>query len=142
MSIELKAKILTGGLPLYKKHEGDAGTDLSTPQRFILGPGESTVIDFKVAVKIPEGHVGLLINRSSIGINKGCVGNLGVIDSEYIGSLKFKLFNLSEWEPQSFEVGDRIAQLVVVPCFLGGVEYVDDLGTTSRGENGIGSTGK
>lgn len=136
----LKVKIIPGGFPLCKKHDGDAGYDMSTPEDIILFPGESAFVDLKVAVKIPDGWVGLLINRSSLAVKYEVVGNLGVIDSGYTGSIRFKMFNLSE-EFVGFSKGDRVAQLVIVPFYKGGIEYVMDLEETDRGESGFGSTG-
>ena len=38
--------------------------------------------------------------------------------------------------------GDRIAQLVFIPCIVGDFIEVDELDKTERGSNGFGSTGK
>jgi len=136
----IKFKILPGGFPVYQKYEGDAGIDLSIPYGLTISPDSSELIELKVAVKVPEGWVGILTNRSSIGAKQDCLGMLGVIDSGYIGELKFKLFNHSG-SYHTFNRGDRIAQLVVVPFYVDGYEYVEELEETDRGGNGVGSTG-
>ena len=136
----IQFKILPGGFPVYRKHEGDAGIDLCALESFFLFPGESIIINLKIACKIPENWVGLLTNRSSVAAKQGCIANMGVIDSGYTGPLMLKLFNHSD-EIQSFEKGNRIAQLVVTPFYCAGFEYVDELPETDRGEGGLGSTG-
>lgn len=137
----IQFQILPGGFPVYQAYEGDAGFDLATPETFYLFPGEAILLDLKIATKIPKHWVGLLTNRSSLAAKHGCVANTGIIDSGYIGPLKLKLFNHSD-EIQTFEKGDRIAQLVVVPFYAAGFEYVEQLEPTERGTGGLGSSGK
>jgi len=137
----IKVKILPGGFPLFKERESDAGYDMATPEELIIYPGDSVFVDLKVAVKIPQGWVGLLINRSSMAVKFEVVGNLGVIDSGYIGSIRFKAFNHGT-EIIGIRKGDRIAQLVVVPFYQAGIEYVMDLEETDRGDGGFGSSGR
>ncbi|MBV5343810.1 dUTP diphosphatase [bacterium] len=137
----IQFKILPGGFPVYQQYEGDAGIDLAIPYDLTMLPESSELIELKIAVKIPEGWVGLLTNRSSIGTKKDCLGMLGVIDSGYIGELKFKLFNHSN-AYHTLNRGDRVAQLVVVPFYQAGYEYVEALEETERGGHGFGSTGR
>ena len=137
----MKVKILPEGFPLYKKHDGDAGYDLCIPEDVIVYQLDSAFVDLKVAVKIPDGMVGFLVNRSSLAVKFEVVGNFGVIDSGYTGSLRFKMFNLGT-EPVGFVKGDRIAQLIVVPFYSGEIEYVMELEETDRGDGGFGSSGR
>ena len=140
-----------------RAHEWDAGLDLYTPYDTCVpgnrvsvsgydgsGSGSfcigSNVIDTGVHVEIPEGYVGLIKSKSGLNVNHGLVGE-GVIDAHYTGSIKVKLYNHeSEW--YHFKAGDKIAQLVIVPCLLPELELVDSLEETDRGDNGFGSTGR
>ena len=88
---------------------------------------------------IPTGWVGLVVPRSSLGLKGFRLKNtLGVIDSDYRGEIKLA------YEGYTPDVGERVAQLVLVPHYVGAVERmasIDDLDTTDRGEGGFGSTG-
>lgn len=122
----------------------DAGADLKAYLKdgvFIdIYPGEQKMIDTGVAVKIPEGYVGFVLNRSSQGkLGITIPHSVGVIDSAYRGNIKVILKNLGE-DPYKIEPGDRIAQLVITPILL--VDFEDIWQDTERGSGGFGSTGK
>lgn len=106
--------------------------------------GESSVT-FATGLKfeVPANHVMLVFSRSGHGFNKdirlsNCVG---VIDSDYRGELMIKLRadNVCD-DTVDVKAGDRIAQGMVVPVERVEFEIVDELGSTERGENGLGST--
>ena len=88
----------------------------------------------------PEGYVGFIKSKSGLMVNYGIVTD-GTIDAHYTGSIKVCLFNhgASKYEVKK---GDKIAQLVIVPCLLPELELVDNLEETDRGDNGFGSTGR
>lgn len=93
-----------------------------------------------VAVEIPSGYVGLVFARSSVTKTGALLGNgVGVIDSDYRGPILVKFYH-SEEEPP-YKVGDRVAQLVVVPIPVVRLTYVSELAPTQRGAGGFGSTG-
>ena len=118
----------------------DAGADLRSTEKLEIYPGETKMIDTGVAVKIPQGFGGFVFNRSGQGKNGIIVLNgVGVIDSDYRGNIKIALKNISENRYQ-IEVGDRIAQLVILPVIL--CDFVDSWNDTERGTGGFGSTGK
>ena len=119
----------TNGWPFF-----DYATGLFMPT-----VGRAT-IDTGVHVEIPEGYVGFIKSKSGLLCNHGIVTD-GTIDSHYIGPIKVCLFNhsLSSYEVKA---GDKIAQLVIVPCMLPELELVDSLDETDRGDNGFGSTGR
>jgi dUTP pyrophosphatase len=109
----------------------------------VIPGGAQALIPTGLAVAIPEGHVGILASRSSMGVRNG-VGfsnGIGVIDSDYRGPLRVGLHNLRS-EPYTVHPGDRIAQLLVVPVLCPEVEIVDRLPETERGAGGFGSTGR
>ncbi len=117
----------------------DAGADLRSAEAVEIYPGEQKLVDCGVAVKIPKGYAGFVFNRSSQG-KRGITipHSVGVIDSDYRGNIKVILRNLSE-DPYKIEVGDRIAQLVIMPILL--CNFVDTWNDTARGTGGFGSTG-
>lgn len=118
----------------------DAGADLRSTEAFELFPGEAKLVDTGVAVKIPEGFGGFVFNRSGQGKKQIILLNsVGVIDSDYRGNIKILLKNISD-NKYKIEVGDRIAQLVIMPVIL--CDFVDSWNDTERGTGGFGSTGQ
>jgi dUTP pyrophosphatase len=139
--------LVNPGAQLPKRaHPTDAGADLFAwfEDDSILGcdiyPNEQKLIDTGIAVKISRGFAGFIYNRSSQG-KKGIVipHSVGVIDTDYRGTIKVLLKNISE-NPYKIERGDRIAQLVIQPVEL--VDFKDIWNDTSRGTGGFGSTGQ
>jgi dUTP pyrophosphatase len=98
-----------------------------------------------VAVAIPPGFAGLVLARSGLAIKHGisCVNAPGLVDPNYRGELRVILINHGS-EIFSAEAGDRIAQLLVVPCVAPELVVVDELpsGGDDRGVNGFGSSGR
>lgn len=131
-------------LPYYAT-AGAAAVDLHAcldRPEVIPGGGEA-VIPTGLAVAIPEGYVGILASRSSMGVRNGLSpGNgIGVIDSDYRGPLRVSLYNRRA-APYTIQPGDRIAQLLVVPVLCPELEVVESLPETERGAGGFGSTGR
>lgn len=135
----IKVKLDNGAFLPERAHPMDAGLDLKTPYSFDLYPGEHKDINTGVHVEIPDGYVGTIASKSGLML-KG-VTSSGTIDSSYRGSVHAILFNASK-QIVSFEVGDKITQLVITPCAVCDIKEVDKLSTTDRGEAGFGSTGK
>ncbi|MBE0460588.1 MAG: dUTP diphosphatase [Candidatus Aminicenantes bacterium] len=126
-------------LPHYG-HKGDAGLDLFSSAEYVLEKGEVKSINTGIKVAIPEGHVGLIWDKSGISL-KAIHRLAGVIDSGYRGEVKVVMANLSNMH-FSIEKGMKIAQLIVQPVNEVEVEEVEELEETPRGGNGFGSTGK
>jgi dUTP pyrophosphatase len=141
MDFELKVKKIhkDAKLPSYG-HRGDAGLDLFAAVDGILNTGQVLSVPTGIQVAIPEGHVGLIWDKSGVSL-KGIHRLAGVIDSGYRGEVKVVLVNLSE-QPFAVEKGMKIAQLLIQPVNPVKVVDVEDLGETPRGEGGFGSTGK
>lgn len=94
-----------------------------------------------VAVEIPEGYVGLLFPRSSVYKTAQTMANcVGVIDSDYRGEVSAVMYLREPWA-QHYLVGDRFAQLVIVPQPAFELAECDELTPTERGDGGYGSTG-
>ena len=125
-----------------RAHPGDAGVDLYAREATTLAPGAWAAIGTGVAVEIPEGHVGLVAPRSGLAVRHGIsiVNGPGVIDSGYRGEIKAVLVNHGR-EPVGFDRGERIAQLLVIPVTAFEFEEVENLGESTRGHAGFGSTG-
>ena len=131
-------------LPYYAT-DGAAGLDLHA---CIDGPvvvpadGEA-FIPTGITAAIPEGYVGIMAVRSSMGIRHGITmtNGIGVIDSDYRGPMSVGLHNY-RGEDYVVEPGDRIAQLVIVPVLHPETEVVEALPETVRGAGGFGSTGR
>ena len=123
-----------------KGHTDDAGWDLYSSEAVSIPAGSTVLVSTGVAMAIPNRYVGLIWDRSSMGV-KGIHRHAGVIDSGYRGEVKVCLHNTTN-ETYHVERGDRIAQLLIqeVPVFRQHV--VDELDATNRGDGGFGSTGK
>ena len=128
-------------IPKYAT-EGSAGLDLVATSEDVSNYPLYVEYGTGLAVEIPFGHVGLLCPRSSISNTVYSVANsLGIIDSDYRGELKVRLRKTSHLG-KDYNVGDKIAQLVIVPIPMFEVMEVDELSDTQRGSGGFGSTGK
>jgi len=134
MKLDAGAKI-----PKYSKR-GDAGMDLyAVSQKFddhgnyVFGTG--------LAMEIPEGYVGLIFPRSSISKTAHSLRNaVGVIDSGYRGEIMMK-YDINTLNSPVYEIGDRIAQIIILPYPQVEFEEVFELADSERGSGGFGSTG-
>lgn len=130
----------TGG-SLTKKHPSDAGWDIQSAESFTIFSKERKLVKTGVSVAIPEGFVGLLWSRSGLSYNWGIQVGAGCIDASYRGEVGVLLYNLSG-SPVDIQVGDRIAQLIVLPICMNEMVKVEELDETARGAGGFGSTGR
>jgi dUTP pyrophosphatase len=126
-----------------RAYPGDAGLDLVSCERHVLGPGERATVGTGLAVAIPDGHAGLVLPRSGLASRHGIgIANApGLVDSGYRGELRVVLVNTDRAESFTVEPGMRIAQLVVVPVAAAEPVGVDELPETLRGVAGFGSSG-
>jgi dUTP pyrophosphatase len=129
-------------LPAYA-HEGDAGMDLYAAADVTLQPFERALVPTGIAVAIPEGYAGFVQPRSGLAIKRGLslVNTPGLIDSHYRGEIKVIAINLDAAEPIHIARGEKVAQFVIQAVERAGLEEVDELDITARGEGGFGSTG-
>ena len=122
-----------------------AGADLRAllDAPLTIQPGQSAMLPTGLAFEIPEGYVGLIFARSSLGTKRGLApaNKVGVIDSDYRGEVKVCLHNHSS-QPQVIEPDERVAQMVIVPFLPAQYEEAEELSDTVRGEGGFGSTGR
>ena len=126
--------------------DGAAGLDLYAclDAPITLEPRGLYKIPTGIAIALPDKNtVALVFARSGLGVKHGIsLSNaVGVIDSDYRGEIMVGLCNLSD-DSYTLQPNERFAQLVVMPVLGMEVVQADDLGDTSRGEGGFGSTGK
>jgi len=128
-----------------RAHATDAGADLRSTTDITIYPNEIKSVGTGVAMKIPEGYVGLVFSRSGMGKSGVTLANsVGVIDAEYRGEIKVMLQNFGQ-DPFQINIGDRIAQIVLMPIILPEFQQFDgseeDWNNSARGTNGFGSSG-
>ncbi len=123
-----------------RAHADDAGLDLYSTKTIDFRPGQGGLVSTGVAVAVPEGHVGLIADRSSLA-KKGLKTAGGVVDTGYRGEVSVLLWNISK-ETFTLRKGDRVAQLLIIPIAVPKVEETDELDETKRGSGGFGSTGR
>lgn len=134
----MRIKLDKGAQAPVRMHPKDAGFDLKSPERVLIPAKSFMFIDTGVHIELPHGTVGMIKSRS--GLNRKGIQCEGVIDENYRGSIGVTLYNHSD-RVYLVEYGERIAQLVIIPCLYETVETVDCLSDTDRGNNGFGSTG-
>ena len=160
MKVRIKKLHPDAVIPKYA-HPTDAGMDLTAVSKSFDEHGNACY-GTGLAFEIPKGFVGLLFPRSSNSKQDLLLSNsVGVIDSGYIGEvmMKFKVFNhfekfdlydhkqaLSRYggiiDTDTYEPGDRIGQLIIMPYPTIEFEECDELSNSERGAGGYGSTGK
>jgi len=131
-----------GLVPTYA-NVGDAGADLRSKVDVTIEPGERMLIPTGVRLVLFQGLVGLVHPRSGLALKHGItvLNSPGTIDSGYRGEISVLLYNSGK-EPFSIAKYDRIAQLVIQPFVHASFVDVElSEGSTSRGEDGFGSTG-
>lgn len=153
--MKVKIKKLDGRavIPKYAK-DGDAGLDLvaisykANPEHGYIEYGTG------LAIEIPKGYVGYVFPRSSISkIGSTLANSVGVIDSGYRGEIKVRMkpdtssifASMHEdvangYIHNTYEIGDKIAQLVIMPIPTIELEEVDVLSDSERGDGGFGSS--
>ena len=132
-------------LPEYAT-SGSAGLDLraclDSPLR--LNPGETQLIPTGLSIFLEDPSIAaMILPRSGLGHKHGIVlGNLvGLIDSDYQGELMVSCWNRGQ-QPFTIEVGERLAQLIIVPVIQAEFNIVEEFEATNRGEGGFGHSGR
>jgi dUTP pyrophosphatase len=138
MNLKFKKLHENAVLPSHSKI-GDAGLDLTAVN--IVIDGQQDTHHYGLSVEIPEGNVGLLFPRSSIRRYDVRLSNaVGVLDSSYRGEI-MAVFDVNHFPGERYKIGDRTAQLVIVPFVSCKTEWSQELSETERGQGGYGSTG-
>lgn len=134
--------ITAPALPTYA-HPGDAGADLHAAEAVVLAPGARALVGTGVSIALPDGYVAFVVPRSGLAAKHGItiVNSPGTVDAGYRGEIKVSLLNTDREQAYSVAVGDRIAQLIVMPVSRARFVAVERLPGSDRGEGGFGSTG-
>ncbi|MCI2958924.1 dUTP diphosphatase [Agromyces atrinae] len=142
MTESVDVLITADRLPSYA-HPGDAGADLHAAESLVLEPGERATVGTGVSIALPDGYVAFVVPRSGLAFKHGItiVNAPGTVDAGYRGEIKVSLLNTDAREAYSISVGDRIAQVIVMPVSRARFVPVDRLPGSERGEGGFGSTG-
>ncbi len=132
-------------LPAYATPRS-AGLDLRAclNEPYTLLPGACHLVPTGLAIHLDDPEVAaVILPRSGLGHKHGIVlGNsVGLIDADYQGPLFISCWNRSNL-PYTIEVGERIAQLVIIPILRAQFELVDEFKQSERGDGGFGSSGK
>ncbi len=128
--------------PVYA-HPGDAGADLTAVEAVVLAPGARATVRTGVSIALPNGYVAFVVPRSGLAASNGItiVNSPGTVDAGYRGEIRVTLLNTDITEPFTIEVGDRIAQLIIMPVSRARFIPVETLPGSHRGNDGFGSTG-
>lgn len=144
IKVKIKKLVPEAVLPTYST-DGDAAMDLIAISKVVDTFG-NRVYGTGLAMEIPKGHVGLIFPRSSVSkYNLGLTNCVGVIDSGYRGEIMCKFKRLSENmfhnNISDYNVGDRVAQIMIIPIPEISFTEVSELSDSERGTGGFGSTG-
>lgn len=128
-------------LPVPRREtEGAGGYDLRASGAVTIWPNTQQLVPTGFVWEIPAGFVGCIRPRSGLAVRWGIDVRAGVIDSDFRGQVMALLRN-EGISPLTVQVGDRIAQMLVVPHAMDCIEEVERLPDTVRGEGGYGHTG-
>ncbi len=135
--------LISSDTPPAYAHPGDAGADLVAAEALVLAPGARATVPTGVSIALPDGYVAFVMPRSGLAARHGItiVNSPGTVDAGYRGEIRVTLLNTDSAEPFPIEVGDRIAQLIVMPVSRARFVPVEKLPGTHRGTDGFGSTG-
>ncbi|MCC2029990.1 dUTP diphosphatase [Microbacterium sp. YMB-B2] len=142
MSDCIDLPIIASVLPAYA-HPGDAGADLVAAEAVRLEPGERALVPTGVRIALPDGYAAFVVPRSGLAAKHGItiVNAPGTVDAGYRGEIKVSLLNTDSSSAYDVAVGDRIAQLIIMPVTRARFIPVDELDDSVRGASGFGSTG-
>lgn len=137
---KIRVQLDAGAFAPQRAHEWDAGYDLRSRDDVTVWAEDSAVFETGVHIEIPKGYCGQVWSKSGLYVKRGITAT-GLIDAGYSGAIVVKLENHS-LIPLRINRGDKIAQLVIVPCAGPEIELTDAIEGGERGNNGFGSTGR
>ena len=126
-----------------RAHFDDAGIDFFAPKDYVVPAHGSVLINLMVCVEIPIGYYGKMEAKSGRMSRHGVVCAGGVVDSGFRGSIRVTMENHGDTDYR-IEQGDKVVQMVLIPCLLEDCEEVPVLSNSvsGRGTSGWGSTGR
>ena len=142
MVLQVKIKKIGDVKTPFYVHKGDSGMDLYSAEEYLLKPMERKLISTGIKIEIPYGYEAQIRPKSGLALEHGIshANCIGTIDSCYRGEIKIPLINLSD-KPYRVEKGKKIGQIVFAKVETAVFEEVDELGETTRNEQGFGSSG-
>ena len=142
MAESVEVLITAQSVPSYS-HPGDAGADLSSSEALTLAPGQRATVGTGVSIALPAGFVAFIVPRSGLASKHGItvVNSPGTVEAGYRGEIKVTLLNTDSSDSFEIAIGDRIAQMIVMPVTQARFIPVEKLPVSERGESGFGSTG-
>lgn len=142
MTETVDVPIIAAATPGYA-HPGDAGADLVAAESVRLEPGERALVATGVRIALPDGYAAFVVPRSGLAARHGItiVNSPGTVDAGYRGEIKVSLLNTDPREAYDVAVGDRIAQLILMPVSRARFIPVETLPESVRSDGGFGSTG-
>lgn len=147
----MNVKLLTPESKLPKRaHCYDAGADLYATS--VSYDHRTGVITYGtgIAIETLPATMSVIAPRSSVYRTGLCMCNsIGIVDQGYTGEVMVKFYRNRPYtteaefvhDPDRYQVGERIAQLIVVPIFTPDFTPVEELAPSERGNGGYGSTG-
>ena len=141
MKVNIKKLVPEAVIPQYAK-QSDAGLDLTAVSKNMTD--DFVEYGTGLSVEIPDGYVGLLFPRSSVSKYDLVLANsVGVVDAGYRGEVKLRFKHLQYAGGFNiYKIGDKVAQLIILPIPKIELIEVDELSDSERGEGGFGHTGK
>jgi dUTP pyrophosphatase len=140
VKVKIKKLNLAAKLPTYA-NPGDAGLDLYSLEDYLLTPGERHNFFVGFALEFSNGFVAIVKDKSGLPKNFGLHVLGGVFDAPYRGEYNVTMVNLGQ-EAYQIKTGDKIAQLLIIPCERAEFEETEELSGTVRGEGRFGSSGR
>lgn len=131
-----------GGKMPSRKHSDDIGADVYALSDYTFQPHETICVPLGFGIELPKGYGGFVLPRSSMG-KRGVSAQTIPVDPNYRGEIHAIVTNYTD-EVQVVREGDRIAQLVVIPCLVDSFDWIspEEASKTDRGRGGFGSTGQ
>lgn len=148
MKVKIKRLDKKAVIP-QRQRVGDAGLDITAISKHYEKREDGTkVITYGtgIAIQLPENHVGLIFPRSSVSKTAlDLCNSVGILDENYTGEIMFKFrldANARPFQGNTYDIGDRIGQIIIMPYPKVELEEVKELNETERGAEGFGSSGR
>jgi dUTP pyrophosphatase len=134
--------ISSDNIPRYA-HPGDAGADVVSAEAVVIAPGARITVGTGMSVALPDGFAAFIVPRSGLAAHHGItvVNSPGTVDAGYRGEIRVTLLNTDSSVAYPVAIGDRIAQIIVMPIVRARFVRVQSLPGSHRGSSGFGSTG-
>lgn len=142
MKVNVGIKLSNDAVVPKYNYSSDSGFDISANEDFTILPGETATIGTGLYFELPEGYELQIRSRSGLAAknNIWVAHGLGTVDESYKGEVKLIMYNASK---KNFSVskGDRMAQGVIAPVVQAEFYGIEELTSSERSENGLGSSG-